>query len=165
MTQLYLIRHGIAADRSEYARDGDRPLTDAGRQKTQKIARRLAKLGLRFDVLLSSPLVRAWQTAEILQAAGLCGAIARFEPLAPGGDVADWVAWWGDRANADLETIAVVGHEPDLGHWAERLVWGEARGMLVVKKAGAIGVELPQAGNPIARCELFWLTPPRLLLP
>lgn len=65
--ELYLIRHGIAAERGTYPKDEERPLTEKGRAKTQKVAQRLYALGLRFDFILTSPLVRARQTAEILK--------------------------------------------------------------------------------------------------
>ncbi|KPQ39035.1 MAG: phosphohistidine phosphatase SixA [Phormidium sp.] len=169
MIQLYLIRHGIAADRNpqEYPDDRQRPLTDAGRKKTRKIAKRLKELGLNFDHLLASPLIRAQQTADILQNAKLSKIREVFPPLAPGGDVQDWLTWqqrhYPDSKNGDV-AIAVVGHQPDLGHWAEQLIWGEPRGQLIVKKAGIIGVNLPDEGDSIGQSQLFWLVPPRLLL-
>jgi phosphohistidine phosphatase len=60
--------------------------------------------------------------------------------------------------------LAIVGHEPDLGEWAEQLVWGKAQQRLVVKKAGVIGIRLPTTGDLVGNSELFWLTPPRFLL-
>jgi phosphohistidine phosphatase len=165
MPQLYLIRHGIAADRTLFEQDFDRPLTEQGIQKTSAIAQRLAALDFYFDHLLTSPLVRAQQTAELLHAAGLCRTIEAFGALAPGGDVEALVSWWldGERFKAD-ETIAIVGHEPDLGSWAQWLVWGEVREKLIVKKAGIIGIDVPPEGLACGACDLFWLTPPRLLL-
>jgi len=53
---------------------------------------------------------------------------------------------------------------PDLAAWAETLLFGEAHGRLVLKKAGILGLTLPAAGSPLGRCSLFLLTPPRLLL-
>ncbi|NMG57693.1 phosphohistidine phosphatase SixA [Geitlerinema sp. P-1104] len=169
MLQLYLIRHGIAADRNPqtYPDDTQRPLTDAGVKKTRKIAKRLAELGLEFDYLLSSPLVRARQTAEILVNAKLSATLEISAALAPGGDVQDWLNWRNSipktGKNGDV-AIAVVGHEPDLGQWAEQLIWGEVREKLIVKKAGVIGVNLPDDGEIIGQSELFWLVPPRFLL-
>ena len=60
--------------------------------------------------------------------------------------------------------LALVGHEPDLSQWAELLIWGEAKGVLQLKKAGIIGIEIPDHIDPIGNSILFWLTPPRLLL-
>ncbi|MFM6183502.1 MAG: phosphohistidine phosphatase SixA, partial [Dolichospermum sp.] len=69
--ELYLIRHGIAEEHQPKLKDEERQLTLEGREKTEKIAQRLVKLGFNFDLILTSPLVRAYQTAEILIAAGL----------------------------------------------------------------------------------------------
>ncbi|MFN5979883.1 MAG: SixA phosphatase family protein, partial [Pseudanabaena sp.] len=65
MPSIYLIRHGIAEDRENYEDDTLRPHTNEGQRKTKHVAKRLYDLGLRFDLLQTSPLVRAQQTAEI----------------------------------------------------------------------------------------------------
>ncbi len=165
MSQLYFIRHGIAADHTGFEHDFDRPLTDQGIAKTSAIAQRFAALGLCFDRILTSPLVRAQQTAELLRVAGLCGVIEEFGALAPGGDVEALVSWWSGLSPVQAgETIAIVGHQPDLGQWAEWLLWGQTMEKLIVKKAGVIGMEVSPLGLACGMCELFWLTPPRLLL-
>ncbi|MEB3291874.1 MAG: phosphohistidine phosphatase SixA, partial [Synechococcales bacterium] len=56
-----------------------------------------------------------------------------------------------------------VGHEPEQSEWAEQLLWGQARGSLIQKKAGIIGLEAPLTGELLGHCQLFWLCPPRLL--
>jgi phosphohistidine phosphatase len=166
--KLYLIRHGIAAERGTYANDDERPLTEEGIRKTKQVAKRLYELDIRFDLILTSPLVRARQTAEILQTIGLAKRLEESAHLAPGGSLEAWLEWleqWRSNGGSNNGTqLAIVGHEPDLGEWAERLVWGEARQNLVVKKAGVIGIYLPDAGKIIGNSELFWFTPPRLLL-
>jgi phosphohistidine phosphatase len=161
MRELYLIRHGLAAERGTYVNDDERPLTEAGSQRTRQVAKRLKQLGLRFDYLLSSPLVRAQQTAELLQAAGLAPAITITTVLAPGGSLPTWIADYGDRP---WRRLALVGHEPDLGSWAEQLVWSCQSGQLILKKAGVIGLEVPETPITLGSARLFWLTPPRLLL-
>jgi phosphohistidine phosphatase len=60
------------------------------------VAQRLSQLGIGFDLLLSSPLVRAYETAEILVYQGLAPYFTRHDALAPGGDLADWLTWLGD---------------------------------------------------------------------
>ena len=132
---IYLIRHGIAADRAEYHEDEVRPLTDKGRQRTKKVAQRLCEIGLKLDLILTSPLVRARQTAEILQQVGLSDRVEEFLPLAPQGDLQDWVNWWLKYPKQDGE-IALVGHQPDLGNWAESLVWGRDKITFSLKKGG-----------------------------
>ncbi|MFM7791180.1 MAG: phosphohistidine phosphatase SixA, partial [Microcystis panniformis] len=120
---------------------------------------------VKFDLILTSPLVRAVQTAEILQKAGLSSKIEQFNPLSPNGNIQDWVQWW-QKSDYQREenAIALVGHEPDLGYWTEMLVWGKFQGKLSVKKAGIIGLEVPNQENPLGKCQLFWLTAPKLLL-
>jgi phosphohistidine phosphatase len=164
MLEIYLIRHGIAAPAQGYDSDRDRPLTDEGKQKTKKVAQRLSKLGLKFDLILTSPLVRARQTAEILQNAGLSSHLEVSPYLDFDGNIHDWLAWLENWQQKDGGCLALVGHEPNLAAWAETLVWGEACGNLSLKKAGIIGLELPQTSSPVGIAQLFWLTPPRLLL-
>lgn len=164
MLELYLIRHGIAADPTEHSSDASRPLTEEGKQKTKKVAKRLSSLNLHFDLILTSPLVRASQTAEILQETGLSDQMEESHDLACDGDFHSWLVWLEKWRKTGGTRLALVGHEPNLGNWAELLVWGEERGHLVVKKAGIIGLQLPATGMPVGRSQLFWLTPPKLLL-
>ena len=163
--ELYLIRHGIAAERQAYANDEERPLTRKGRQKTSKVAEQLYEHGLRFDLILTSPLVRARETAAILHDAHLSSQIEEFPSLAPEGDIHTWVTWLKEyRQNgSDQRCLALVGHQPDLGNWAETLVWGKAQEKLVLKKAGVIGLNIPETKTPVGQSELFLLTSPKWL--
>ncbi|MGK7938980.1 MAG: phosphohistidine phosphatase SixA [Crocosphaera sp.] len=164
MTQLYLIRHGIAVERDNLIKDEDRPLTDVGEKKTTKVAQRLKEIKIQFDIILTSPLIRARQTANILQNAGLTHKLEEFSPLSPGGSLDLWVDWWLN-SEYDQGMIALVGHQPDLGNWAETLIWGNSHSTLRVKKAGIIGLDLPTSSNPIGDCELFLLTSPKFFIP
>jgi phosphohistidine phosphatase len=161
-TELYIIRHGLAGERGDFENDGERPLTEEGLKKTQAVAKRLVELGLEFELILTSPYTRAAQTAGILRKAGL-GQVETSEDLLPGGDFEAWFSWFEGWQSADKKALAIVGHEPDLGEWAECLIWGEARGRLKLKKAGVIGLNVP-LDDPIGNSELFWLVPPRVLL-
>ena len=179
--ELYLIRHGIAADRGTYANDDDRPLTAAGQAKTQAIADRLVQLDLHLDCLMTSPLVRARQTADIFHRAGLADDLEICPDLAPGRPIEAWLdrcAQWQQTARPITRSTArstgnpprrlgLVGHEPTLSHWANQLLWNpmnDARDTIVLKKAGIIGLILPAEGSPLGQSQLFWLTPPRLFL-
>ncbi len=164
--ELYLIRHGIAALRENYAHDEERPLTDKGRQKTAQVAKQLHDRGLRFDLILTSPLVRARETATILQDAGLASQVEEFSALAPDGNIAIWISWLEQRWQQEArdKSLALVGHQPDLGNWAETLVWGEAKEKLVLKKAGIIGIKIPDTQFPIGQSELFLLSSPKWLV-
>lgn len=163
--ELYLIRHGIAEEHQPGLKDEERQLTKEGRQKTEKVAQRLLKLDLHFDLILTSPLVRAQQTAEILIAAGLSSQLEISHHLSFEGDINSWLKDWLEIRNYTQQTtIALVGHEPCLSSWAEILLWGEAKERLVMKKAGMIGIKLPDDGSPLGRSQMFWLTPPKYLL-
>ncbi|MEH2125383.1 phosphohistidine phosphatase SixA [Nostoc sp.] len=163
--ELYLIRHGIAEDKGLGIKDEERSLTKEGRQKTEKVAQKLVKLGLSFDLILTSPLVRARQTAEILIAEKLSSQLEESSHLAPDGQISSWLKDWLEPKNYSQNTqLALVGHEPDLTSWAEILLWGEAKESLVLKKAGMIGIKLPETGSSLGRSQMFWLTPPKYLL-
>ncbi len=164
-TELYFIRHGIAAERGTYANDDDRPLTDKGRARIQAVAHRLVDLGCRVEMILTSPLVRAHQTTQILLEAGLAPTSETTKFLAPGGNLSDWLPWLADwQMTHPVSRLALVGHEPDLSHWAQLFVQGQVSQHWQLKKAGVIGVEIPAAKDAIGNSELFWLAPPRLLL-
>ncbi|MEH2376064.1 phosphohistidine phosphatase SixA [Nostoc sp.] len=163
--ELYLIRHGIAEDKGLGIKDEERSLTKEGRQKTEKVAQKLVKLGLSFDLILTSPLVRARQTAEILIAEKLSSQLEESTHLAPDGEISSWLKDWLEPRNYSQNTqLALVGHEPGLTNWAENLLWEEVKASLVLKKAGMIGIKLPETGSPLGCSQMFWLTPPKYLL-
>ena len=160
---LYLIRHGLAGEHGSYANDHERPLTDEGFQKTRQIAKRLHALSLQFDIILTSPLVRARQTADLLLEAKLAPTLQVAPELAPDGSLYEWLAWLKSKRSSETKALALVGHEPNLSLWAETLLWGKTNGVLTLKKAGVLGLTLPEQ-TPIGNSTLFWLTPPRFLL-
>jgi phosphohistidine phosphatase len=160
---IYLIRHGIAADPSEYD-DRDRPLTDKGREKTERVAEKIRQVGIKFDLILTSPLIRAKQTAQILLEVGLTNLVEEFIPLSPGGNLQEFLQTWAESDYGKTEgAIALVGHQPDLTDWAEQLIWGEIREKLILKKAGIIGLSVPPVASPFGQCQLFLLTSPKWL--
>jgi len=161
--KLYLIRHGLAGQHGDYANDDDRPLTTEGKRKTEQVAKRLRSLELQFDLILTSPLTRAKQTAEILKGAHLSDVLDVAGYLAPGGDIQCWHTWL-EAWRTPEKSLALVGHEPDLSRWAELLIWGEVRDRILLKKAGTIGLDVPDSGSAISNSQLFWLTPPKFLL-
>jgi phosphohistidine phosphatase len=129
------------------------------------VAERLLKIGLKFELILSSPLVRAYQTAEILRQVGLTKTIETFVPLKPDGAIAEWLEWLQQYQLEHPDAkIALVGHQPDLGNWTEMLLWGTVKGQIEVKKTGVIGLKIPEIGTPIARCTLFLHTAPKWLI-
>jgi phosphohistidine phosphatase len=161
---IYLIRHGIAADPSEYEHDRDRPLTAKGREKTGLVAQKIKKIGVKFDFILTSPLVRAKQTAQILLEVGLTNLVEEFIPLSPRGNLQEFLQTWSESDYGKTQgAIALVGHQPDLTDWAEQLIWGEIREKLILKKAGIIGLSVPPLASPLGQCQLFLLTSPKWL--
>jgi phosphohistidine phosphatase len=169
-TELLLLRHGIAQEREAGCVDAERALTDRGRRRTEAVARRLVELGLGVDRLLSSPLLRARQTAEIAAAAGLAPALELTEALAPGADpLPQLQAWWPTAipAGPGPRRLGVVGHEPDLGRLAARLI-GAPAGAIALRKAGVALLELHEAGGAegtaVSPASLRLLLSPRVLL-
>ena len=158
--EVYLIRHGIAAQRGTYIKDAERPLTKKGISKTTKVAQKLLDIGITFEYILSSPLVRAYQTAEILKNTGLGKQIMLHEPLAIGGDIGLWLQWLTNNYREEIR-LALVGHQPDLAHWAEMLIYGNICDRINLKKAGIIGIKITNKLQPIGNSELFLLTSPK----
>ena len=149
--ELLLWRHGIAEDRHPDRPDQERALTADGRQRTAAVAAELCRLQLHCDRLLSSPLRRALQTAEIGVAAGLAPALVQEDCLVPGGDPRPLLQ------AGTWRRLGLVGHEPDLGELASSLL-GVPAGTISVRKAGILLLRLGPTG-----ASLEALIGPRLL--
>ena len=162
--ELYLIRHGIAQERNFAIKDEERSLTKVGQDKTKAVAKRLHELGLRFDVILTSPLVRSHQTAKIFAQMQLTSQLQVVRDLAPNGNIHSWLNWLEQQQYPPSSKLALVGHQPDLAKWASMLVWGEANDGLILKKAGIIGLNLPAMRSPLGQSQMFLLIPPKFLL-
>jgi phosphohistidine phosphatase len=154
--ELYFLRHGIAADAGpEGMGDAGRPLTQEGIEKLRAEMRGLRRLRLRLEVLLSSPLVRARQTAEI--AARELGSELRLaDALAPGCDVDRLLGLLAEERGA--ERVMVVGHEPDFSTMIGALTGGSR---VLLKKGGLARVDLEMLGEGAGT--FVWLLPPRVL--
>jgi phosphohistidine phosphatase len=155
--ELYLVRHAIAEERGPlWPDDARRPLTARGMDRFREVVRGLRALEVGVDVILTSPLTRARQTADLL-AAGLDPKpdVRIAEALSPGGTpkaLADALS------RARRARIACVGHEPDLGALAAHLV-GASR-PFEFKKGGACRIDLD---SPTGPGRLAWFATPRLL--
>ena len=159
---VYLFRHGPAGQRDaeRWPDDGQRALTARGERKTARAARGLARLERRPAQIFTSPLVRSARTAALLQEAlNVARPPQIAEELAPGGSAQKLIArlqrWNG-------EVAVVVGHEPDLGHLAGLLLFGDPEGALPLKKAGCCAIDFEDAVHAGAG-RLVWLLSPRLL--
>jgi len=153
--KIYLVRHGIAGDPDAWkGPDDSRPLTGKGRRRFRETARAFAKLGDRVDLLCTSPLVRAVQTAEILADAIELDEVYVLEELRPDVPVQRLL----ERvAELDAKRVALVGHDPQLSGVAAAL--GNVEPARIDFPKGAIirfdGVD-PKARKAEAR---WWLEP------
>src|SRR6516165_6531397 len=160
MLEVYLIRHGIAAERGkEWPDDSKRPLTPEGLVSLRKEARALTNLGVTFDQIVSSPLVRTRQTADVFSAE-LKGhpEIVLADALAPAGTPASIIQEIAKHIRK--ARIALVGHEPNLGELAAELIG--ARAPLEFKKGGICRIDF-EVLPPKGVGHLRWFVTPKML--
>lgn len=158
---LYLLRHGIAESDSPSGLDADRRLTEDGRAKTRKIVSALALRITPPRVILTSPLVRACQTAELAGEAF-------------GVPVETWEVLGSNHAGQILAALAqrpfpgagvmLVGHEPSFSEIIERLLGSSLPGGVQMKKAGCAALEVRFEADRVASALLLWLVTPKMLL-
>lgn len=159
--ELYFLRHAIAVERGEGDfSDEERPLTEKGREKMIAAIRGLRRIDLQFDALLSSPLTRAVQTAELIrQHLPFEGALEILEDLGPSGFMKNFLEKIGERKG---KSFLLVGHEPNLSSWIRNLLGCARRGGLLLKKGGLCRLHLEQASES-SSSELIYLLQPRQL--
>jgi phosphohistidine phosphatase len=160
--QLYIVRHGIAIDREDpkCPSDPERYLTDEGVEKTKQVAKSVVALGASADLLLSSPYVRAMQTAEIF-ASELDYAkqkIHRTDLLLPGAEPS--LLFRELARDKQAASIFLFGHAPQLDDIIATAL-GSKRHVTSLKKAGVALIELKRVSPPIGL--LVWLATPKLL--
>lgn len=159
--KLYLLRHGTAVDigQKRVTSDAGRMLTREGRRDTRTILRAVRPV-CRPDCIVTSPLVRARETAEIAHAC-LPGKppLLLLDHLEPGGDMSGIVTWLRARREA---AIMLVGHMPALGILASALVFGEKKERIILKKSGVCCIEF-EAGLGTGKGRLAWLVSPVLI--
>ncbi|MEO8635302.1 MAG: histidine phosphatase family protein [Gemmatimonadales bacterium] len=154
--RLLLIRHADAGDRDDtlWPDDTERPLSERGRKRQARVAKRLRRQDLVPDLLLSSPWLRAWQTS------GLTADIVRCDPpvacaalaTAPVLTAIDTAIGptTGDRL------VALVGHEPWLGELASQLLVGDTRLQVDFAKSAVLGLHVERLTPGSATLEFFW---------
>jgi len=162
---LYLLRHGLAVEPGSdgFSKDSERPLTAKGKTKMSKIAAAMQALDLTFDLILSSPYVRASQTAEIVAEAFQARKKLEFsEALVPGANGRKLVALL-NHLSPQPQSVILVGHEPFLSEFISLLLAGHSGVPIVMKKGGLcqLTAESLQAG-PCAT--LDWLLTPKHML-
>ncbi len=144
--KLYIMRHGPAEDFADSGRDFDRALTDAGRERVRFVARALRDAGELPRAVLSSPLVRARQTAAIVAPLAIDAQdVTLEEALSPGGASGALVR---SLCAAGRRRVMIVGHEPDLGELVSELLGAPfGRDML---KAMVVGLSVRAPDAPAA---------------
>ena len=160
MLELYLIRHGIAADRGrEWPDDSKRPLTPIGIARLRKAARGLNAIGVVFDQIVTSPLVRARQTADVFsEELKSKPPVVTSDALAPAGTPAAVIQEIAKHVRK--ARLALVGHEPNLGELAAQLIG--AKVPIEFKKGAVCRIDfdvLPPKGTGALR----WLLTPKVM--
>jgi phosphohistidine phosphatase len=160
---LYLVRHAVAFDYdpAQWPDDSQRPLTPEGQKRFKRSARGLKALVPDIDLVLSSPWVRAWQTAEILASEADWPRPVAVEALGSGRAPAEVLL--ALQAYTSYNAIALVGHEPSLHEFASYLLTADMTHAQIEMKKGAVArLEVGEGLRPGAG-RLQWLLPPRVL--
>jgi phosphohistidine phosphatase len=159
MTQLYLLRHGIAAPRgAPDVSDDERPLTPKGERRMWQIGRGLRRLDLELDKIATSPLPRARQTAEIVaDALGLTDLLEDADALRDDRGAAAIRDWVIGRPEASL---MLVGHNPSLSELIGLLIAGERAPHLGELKKGGLAA---LSARPEGGFQIDWIVTPRLI--
>ncbi len=162
--RLYFLRHGDAEPVAAAPSDAERSLTPDGISMMNKVAAALARLGLEVDVIFTSPLRRAAQTAEIVaQALGMTDRLRQAPVLSGGCTLKGLRQLVHSLAQPAARSILFVGHEPDFSTMVSALIGG---GEVDLKKGGLARVKVPGSDpdklQPGAGT-LIWLLTPRVL--
>jgi phosphohistidine phosphatase len=141
--RLYIVRHAIAAPHgTPGTKEEDRALTEEGISKMQQAAAGLRALDYIPDLILSSPLTRARQTAEILLKAFGKGIEIEIAPaLAPSGSRQELYRDFSEYEK-NLDSLMIVGHQPSLGEIAGEIAFGSPEHFIELKKGGACVIDL-----------------------
>ena len=158
--ELCLMRHGLAVERqaTTVMDDAKRPLTPEGKQKMREIAAGLVRAGMEADWIVSSPLVRAVETAEIVaEAFGSKPPLDFCEALRPGGSPEALISFLAKRSNR--RRVLAVGHEPDLSELAVRLIGAGRNANMPFKKGGCCLITFSEFPPKTPGRLVWWLTP------
>jgi len=162
--ELYVLRHAIALTAAEAGvrDDSERPLSTEGREKMNRIAAAMKHVGIEVDLILSSPFVRAKETATIAHDAVARGSCLEFTTaLASGADGKLIIAELKQRFRT-AELIMIVGHEPDLSSLIAQIT-GLGRGQVEMKKGGLAKISIHAHSRELDGA-LEWLVPPKIFL-
>lgn len=156
---LYIIRHAIAVEENPSISDSQRALTEKGRKKMRQIAKGLHVLGVEFDMILSSPYVRAQETAEVLSDVfKMKKPLAFSDHLIPAGDPSALAAEIKEKYA--VNDLAVVGHQPLLTNFISLLTANGAPVNVELKKGGVCRLATDDMHTAIMQ----WLLTPGVLV-
>jgi|SRR5580704_16493629 phosphohistidine phosphatase len=157
--KCYFLRHGLAGDPGQWSGDDfDRPLTAEGKERMAREAKTIAALSLELDAIVTSPLLRAKQTATIVaDRLKIRDRLAEDERLGIGFDVRALRSILRERAAATA--ILLVGHEPSMSRTIGSVIGGDAR--IDLKKGSLACVNFDDPESRVG--ELVWLVPPKIL--
>ena len=158
---LFILRHGIAVEpgTAGFENDADRPLVPKGERRLRAAAAAMRKMELSYDVICSSPLVRARQTAEIVaEELKLQKRLKITDALAPGGSMKNLVRQLSDWKPLP-ENVLIVGHEPYLSRLISLLISGEDHTTVAMKKGSLCKLETVDL-RPGLCARLIWLLTP-----
>ncbi|MBA2728071.1 MAG: phosphohistidine phosphatase SixA [Parachlamydiaceae bacterium] len=163
MVQLFMIRHGLAGNSLEdEAMDEERPLTKKGKEKMKEIAKGMKKMKMHFDIVLTSPLLRSRETAEIIHA--YCGRNEEpmvTELLSPYSSYKSLIRLL--NKHKESSSLALIGHEPFLSGFASYCLSNNDNSFLCLKKGGALMLEIDRTIKP-GNCLLTWLMEPKQII-
>ena len=159
---IYILRHGLAVEpgSSGFTKDSERPLTPKGERKVRKIGKAFEKLELSFDCILSSPYIRARQTARIVADSLDAGKkLDLSEALTPGGSPRKLIEEINGR-KPKPENVLIVGHEPYLSELVSNLLSGDVDVAVTMKKGGLCKLTADEL-RPGQCARLEWLLTPK----
>lgn len=154
---IFILRHGTAEDRDKGTPDAERRLTKAGKKEVRAVSEQAHAAGVAPGVILTSPLVRAVETAQIAQEVFRTKQVAETKVLLPDGTPQQ--VWREIRAHAEAQDVMLVGHEPQLSRIAAFLL--EAPLAIDLKKGALLRLTVQDQEGP-PRGVLKWLLTPKL---
>ncbi|MFZ0515349.1 MAG: phosphohistidine phosphatase SixA [Candidatus Nitrosopolaris sp.] len=160
---LFILRHG-EAEKSSNGGDFARPLTVEGKNDTTRVAEWLMNLGVKFDVIMTSPLKRAHQTASIVgKIFNIENKLMNSDELQPEGNRTELYHKLSSKQFKEF-TLLLVGHEPSLSTLISEIISGsDASSRIVLKKAGFAKIRITSHYAQTVHGELEWLLTPKLV--
>lgn len=161
--KFLIIRHAIAEEKESFEKSGRddslRPLTGRGKKKMKKSIDGLKEILKKIDLILTSPFTRAEQTADLLRKGYPGSKKVIVSELRPSVSPASLLRWLRDRRLPD--SVAIVGHEPQLSRFASKLLTGKEASILLLEKGGICCVEFSDKID-FNKGSLLWLLQPRI---